>query len=46
MKKCENCFCGKTIDRGKDFYVTVNGRKGPAYDFCSIECAAEFVADE
>lgn len=39
-------LCGTEIDPAKDFYVTVNERKGPSLDFCSMSCAATYVNDE
>lgn len=41
------CYeCGRDIDPPKDFSITVNERKGPSRDFCSLVCATRYLNDE
>ena len=42
----ECAICEVKIDRAKEFYITVNERKGPSVDVCSLRCAAAYVNDE
>lgn len=42
-----DCYlCGMKFDPTKDFFITVNERKGPSRNFCSLDCTTEYVNDE
>lgn len=39
-------ICGATFDPVKDFFITINERKGPAIDFDRLECATTYMENE
>jgi hypothetical protein len=42
-----NCVvCDKSFDPTKDFFITINERKGPSRNVCSLACATTYVNDE
>lgn len=41
------CFeCDQSINPAKDFFITVNERKGPSRNFCSPTCTTTYLNDE
>lgn len=44
MKACQQC--GTEFDPTKDFFITVNERKGPSVDLCSLVCTTAYLNEE
>ena len=43
----ETCpICGEKFDPTKDFFITINERKSPSVDVCSLTCATRYIEED